>query len=227
MTPHARTVLLKANDAAGFTFYTNRTSRKGQDLAGDPRCCAIFPWYGIGRQVIIEGVALAAVSVGERAVLPAPGRGCRRSAPGRRASRGCLVPRGPRRPGRRDLRRALAGGGPRCRCPTSGAGYLIVFRRRSSSGSRVRTGCTTSTQVPAIRRWLGHQSGCRPEPAAVLRAKRVASRVREEVFSDSPMDLSTRRRCTLRTVFELEEEGIVPLRAPDRGAMLSQSWTDG
>ena len=55
--PHARTVLLKAHDEAGFTFYTNRTSRKGQDLAGDPRCCAIFPWYGLGRQVIIEGVA--------------------------------------------------------------------------------------------------------------------------------------------------------------------------
>jgi pyridoxamine 5'-phosphate oxidase len=55
--PHARTVLLKGHDAAGFTFYTNRTSRKGQDLAGDPRCCAIFPWYGLGRQVIIEGVA--------------------------------------------------------------------------------------------------------------------------------------------------------------------------
>ena len=55
--PHARTVLLKAHDATGFTFYTNRTSRKGQDLAGNPACCAIFPWYGLGRQVIIEGVA--------------------------------------------------------------------------------------------------------------------------------------------------------------------------
>jgi pyridoxamine 5'-phosphate oxidase len=55
--PHARTVLLKAHDAAGFTFYTNRTSRKGQDLAGNPACCAVFPWYGLGRQVIIEGIA--------------------------------------------------------------------------------------------------------------------------------------------------------------------------
>jgi pyridoxamine 5'-phosphate oxidase len=55
--PHARTVLLKSHDAAGFTFYTNRTSRKGQDLAADPRCCAVFPWYGLGRQVIIEGAA--------------------------------------------------------------------------------------------------------------------------------------------------------------------------
>jgi pyridoxamine 5'-phosphate oxidase len=54
--PHARTVLLKAHDDAGFTFYTNRTSRKGRDLAADPRCCALFPWYGLGRQVTVEGV---------------------------------------------------------------------------------------------------------------------------------------------------------------------------
>jgi len=55
--PHARTVLLKAHDAAGFTFYSNRTSRKGRDLAGDPRCCAVFPWYAVGRQVTVEGTA--------------------------------------------------------------------------------------------------------------------------------------------------------------------------
>jgi len=53
--PHARTVLLKAHDDIGFTFYTNRTSRKGTDLAADPRCCALFPWYGLGRQVTVEG----------------------------------------------------------------------------------------------------------------------------------------------------------------------------
>jgi len=53
--PHARTVLLKAHDETGFTFYTNRTSRKGRDLAADPRCCAVFPWYGLGRQVTVEG----------------------------------------------------------------------------------------------------------------------------------------------------------------------------
>lgn len=53
--PHARTVLLKAHDDTGFTFYTNRTSRKGADLAVEPRCCAVFPWYGLGRQVTVEG----------------------------------------------------------------------------------------------------------------------------------------------------------------------------
>ena len=53
--PHARTVLLKAHGDEGFTFYTNRTSRKGRDLAADERCCAVFPWYGLGRQVTVEG----------------------------------------------------------------------------------------------------------------------------------------------------------------------------
>jgi pyridoxamine 5'-phosphate oxidase len=54
---HARTVLLKRHDDSGLTFYTNRTSRKGRDLAADPRCVALFPWYGLGRQVTVEGTA--------------------------------------------------------------------------------------------------------------------------------------------------------------------------
>jgi pyridoxamine 5'-phosphate oxidase len=53
--PRARTVLLKSHGAGGFVFYTNRTSRKGTDLAGNPWACVLFPWYGLGRQVTIEG----------------------------------------------------------------------------------------------------------------------------------------------------------------------------
>lgn len=53
--PRARTVLLKAHGGEGFTFYTNRTSRKGQDLAASPRACAVFPWYPLQRQVTAEG----------------------------------------------------------------------------------------------------------------------------------------------------------------------------
>jgi pyridoxamine 5'-phosphate oxidase len=53
--PRARTVLLKGHDQAGFTFYSNRTSRKGQDLAADPRACVVFPWYAMSRQVTAEG----------------------------------------------------------------------------------------------------------------------------------------------------------------------------
>lgn len=53
---HARTVLLKAHDARGFVFYTNRTSRKGRDLAANPWASVLFPWYGLGRQVTVEGL---------------------------------------------------------------------------------------------------------------------------------------------------------------------------
>jgi pyridoxamine 5'-phosphate oxidase len=53
--PRARTVLLKHHGRDGFVFYTNRTSRKGRDLAGQPLACLLFPWHAIHRQVIIEG----------------------------------------------------------------------------------------------------------------------------------------------------------------------------
>ncbi len=57
--PRARTVLLKSYDSGGFVFYTNRTSRKGTDLAEVPRACLLFPWHAMRRQVIIEGTVSA------------------------------------------------------------------------------------------------------------------------------------------------------------------------
>src|ERR1700722_12248057 len=53
--PRGRTVLLKNHNSAGFEFYTNRSSRKGQDLAGQPKASATFPWDAMYRQVIIKG----------------------------------------------------------------------------------------------------------------------------------------------------------------------------
>jgi pyridoxamine 5'-phosphate oxidase len=53
--PRARTVLLKRHSQQGFTFYTNMTSRKGQDLAANPRACVVFPWFAMQRQVTAEG----------------------------------------------------------------------------------------------------------------------------------------------------------------------------
>lgn len=53
--PMARLVLLKSHGADGFTFYTNKTSRKAADLAEMPRACLLFPWHALQRQVIIEG----------------------------------------------------------------------------------------------------------------------------------------------------------------------------
>jgi pyridoxamine 5'-phosphate oxidase len=56
--PSARTVLLKAFDARGFVFYTNLDSRKGRQLAADPRAAITFHWRLLdeGVQVHAEGV---------------------------------------------------------------------------------------------------------------------------------------------------------------------------
>lgn len=54
--PTARTVLLKGIDD-GFQFATNYLSRKGHALDGEPKVTAVFGWYKMHRQVIIEGEA--------------------------------------------------------------------------------------------------------------------------------------------------------------------------
>ena len=53
--PSARTVLLKSVDPKGFTFYTNYESRKGRDLAVNPRSALVFYWPLLGRQVCVRG----------------------------------------------------------------------------------------------------------------------------------------------------------------------------
>jgi pyridoxamine 5'-phosphate oxidase len=53
--PSARVVLLKSFDARGFSFYTNYDSRKGRELAGNPRAALCFFWQPLERQVRVEG----------------------------------------------------------------------------------------------------------------------------------------------------------------------------
>lgn len=53
--PSARVVLLKGIDHQGFVFYTNYESRKGEDLAANPRAALLFAWLELERQVRIEG----------------------------------------------------------------------------------------------------------------------------------------------------------------------------
>jgi pyridoxamine 5'-phosphate oxidase len=53
--PSARIVLLKDWDARGFVFYTNKESRKGDELAANPRAALLFHWKSLHRQVRIEG----------------------------------------------------------------------------------------------------------------------------------------------------------------------------
>ncbi len=62
--PDARMVLLKDVDEGGFVFYTNLESRKGRQLAENPRAALVFHWKSLGRQVRVQG-GVAPVSAAE------------------------------------------------------------------------------------------------------------------------------------------------------------------
>ncbi|WP_374448030.1 pyridoxamine 5'-phosphate oxidase [Stella sp.] len=62
--PSVRMVLLKHADADGFVFYTNLESRKGGELAANPRAALLFHWKSLRRQIRVEG-AVAPVSAEE------------------------------------------------------------------------------------------------------------------------------------------------------------------
>ncbi|APR37390.1 pyridoxamine 5'-phosphate oxidase [Paraburkholderia sp. SOS3] len=53
--PSARIVLIKGVDARGFVFFTNYESRKGREIADNPRASLLFHWIELERQVRIEG----------------------------------------------------------------------------------------------------------------------------------------------------------------------------
>jgi pyridoxamine 5'-phosphate oxidase len=53
--PSARVVLLKAVDERGFVFYTNYDSRKGRELAANPRAALVIYWPDLERQVCVSG----------------------------------------------------------------------------------------------------------------------------------------------------------------------------
>jgi pyridoxamine 5'-phosphate oxidase len=53
--PSARIVLLKGVDPRGFVFYTHYESRKGDELAANPRAALLFYWIELERELRIEG----------------------------------------------------------------------------------------------------------------------------------------------------------------------------
>src|SRR3712207_382718 len=55
--PSSRMVLLKGLSETGLVFYTNYSSRKGEELAGQQDCSVVFPWHPLQRQVRVEGTA--------------------------------------------------------------------------------------------------------------------------------------------------------------------------
>ena len=53
--PDARVVLARGIDDAGITFFTNRESAKGQQIASHQRASATFAWLELHRSVRVRG----------------------------------------------------------------------------------------------------------------------------------------------------------------------------
>lgn len=53
--PSGRTVLLKGFDQRGLVVFTNLTSRKGREIAANPRASLVLPWLPLERQVVVAG----------------------------------------------------------------------------------------------------------------------------------------------------------------------------
>jgi pyridoxamine 5'-phosphate oxidase len=76
--PSVRMVLLKGFDERGFAFYTGYESRKGRELAENPRAALLFHW--LGRQVRIEGPVERLTAEESDAYFASRPRGSRLSA---------------------------------------------------------------------------------------------------------------------------------------------------
>jgi pyridoxamine 5'-phosphate oxidase len=85
--PSSRMVLLKGFSDDGFVFFTNQASRKGSELAAEPRCALLFPWHPLERQVRVEGTAGALPDEDVKAYFMSRPRGSRLGAHASRQSR--------------------------------------------------------------------------------------------------------------------------------------------
>ena len=68
-------VLVKRYDEQGFVFFTNYESRKGRELARNPRAALLFYWDALGRQVRIEGAVRRTTAEESAAVRAQPAAG--------------------------------------------------------------------------------------------------------------------------------------------------------
>jgi len=71
---------MKGVDARGVVFHTNYDSRKGRDLAANPRAALLFFWVGLERQVRIDGAAERVSAEDSDAYFAARPRGSQISA---------------------------------------------------------------------------------------------------------------------------------------------------
>ena len=121
--PSARVVLLKGCDDRGFVFFTHYDSRKGRDLAENPRAALVFYWPEFDRQVRVEGTVETTSREESEAYFQSRPLGARIGAAVSRQSEPIAS--------REDLERAVReaaerfGEGPVAR-PESWGGYRVV-----------------------------------------------------------------------------------------------------
>ena len=121
--PSVRMVLLKDHGPEGFVFYTNLASRKGAELAANPRAALLFHWKSLRRQVRIEG-ALSEVTAAEAdAYFASRGRESQLASAASDQSR--PLPRRADYLARVEALRAEVGDGP-VRRPPRWSGYRLV-----------------------------------------------------------------------------------------------------
>ena len=143
-------VLLKSADERGLTFFSGYESRKGRELAGNPRAALLLHWPVPGRQVRVEGTVERLDPAESDAYWATPPAGSRASAAASpqsqvvadRAALEALVAEVRER--RRRRRRARS------------TGAASASRRAcGSSGSTAPTGSTTACAIAATAtRWV-------------------------------------------------------------------------
>ncbi len=89
--PSARVVLCKeiVEQPGYLVFFTNYLSRKGRQLAGNPRAAAVIHWDALHRQVRVEGLVVAAPAADSDAYFALAALAEPRRCVGQRAKRAC------------------------------------------------------------------------------------------------------------------------------------------
>jgi pyridoxamine 5'-phosphate oxidase len=116
--PSARMVLLKDAGERGLSFFTNYESRKGVELAENPRAALVLYWHALGRQVRVEGTVERLPSAESDEYFASRPPGSRRSA--------AVSPQSQVIDSRRELERAAAALGDDVPRPPGWGGYLLV-----------------------------------------------------------------------------------------------------